>query len=1417
MSRLAVSRLALVCLVAPLLSLTAGLTSPATAVTAAPVGLSTSGASADIPTLSWSRVPEATSYDVQVSASSSFAGNPLWSTNTVNVNAVPDRQLSNGQLWFRVRANGPTGASAWASHQFVRTQNSGPSLLSPADGAVLVQPQDPVLLSWSPVAGAKEYSIEISSDSGFTDPSLITTYKTKTTTLVRPDSQAARPYYWRVAGVLDSGITTRWSVQRSYVLSSLPEAELVSPANDATVTVDDVVLDWKPVPGATSYDVEISLVPDFTTIVHQQQRVVGTRYSPPTTLDNNQYYWRVRARDVSGNLQDESAVPTWRFRRAWPEQPTLEYPANGQVVGDPFYFQWTPVKLASRYQLELKDSTGVSRTCVTTQTTWTPSDSSSCWPQAAGTYSWRVTALDDPAQPAVQTDPVSAPVHTFSYSPRLVQPKAPAIGASVSVPTLSWEPMSGASKYNVVLTNTANGQVTQQSTKATSFTPRSKLPEGSYRWYVQSVSEDNRVGPALQPGDQWTFNLTAAPIPTATNPEPSPALTGTYGRFPTLTWTPVAGATHYKILVRPPGAISDIVLNPSFQYPAGEDETERFVQQGVYGWRVEAWNGSIYLSRSSGFGQFTIAERPAVTGQRLSLTGTETDTPATSCALTIPDSCEGVRQNPVLRWDPEPDTAYYQLYLSYDRELTNLVGKNDGFQIRFPITVQGTMYIPPVALPEGDAGTAYFWGVQPCSTTGVCRHLEYPQHSFSKLSNKVVPISPGIPLDQAGTTAVPSLPDDITFTWQDYLATNTAASTAGATLKSPSRSEAKSYRIQVSDDPQFNNLLDNQVVDQTTFTSFVNTYPDTQLYWRVQAIDGSGNPLPWSAKWTFDKQSPVPQLVGPSGDNNFDGSEPLRWQPLGYASAYDVEIYRNGDTKPDATNLVDKATTAQTAVSWLTPVEQSAEPYTWRVRRVDAKNRRGDWSAWKSYSVVARPVQLDAPADGSRVPPNESLFSWQPVNQAASYRWERRPAGGSQITSITTAATAYAPTSTIQDSDYEWRVVALDTAGKELGQSEWRGFSVFGAPVALTPARIEAGTSSGQVGSTLTGVDPTWDLPGVTNLYQWLRDGNPIANATASTYEVTGADLSRLISLRVTGRLPGYRDAVTTSNGITAVSGPAPTTATSPSITGTGQVSSTLTATPPTWNEPGVTMTYQWLRDGVAVNSPTPTTYVVQANDADHDLSLRVTGKKQGYADAVVTSNVIRGVLGPASECDESPTISGSGLVGTTLTVDRGTWSPPPAGYAYQWLREGAPINGAVNSYYQVTAADAGRHISVEVIASRAGFEDGQEQSASLSIRKLASATSATLASAKIRKASHGKMKVVVTAQGVSSPTGKVTVLKGTRALATGTLTRAKLGRITVTLPRLSVGKHRLRVKYNGNQQLSSSKSAYRTLTVTRR
>lgn len=63
-----------------------------------------------------------------------------------------------------------------------------------------------------------------------------------------------------------------------------------------------------------------------------------------------------------------------------------------------------------------------------------------------------------------------------------------------------------------------------------------------------------------------------------------------------------------------------------------------------------------------------------------------------------------------------------------------------------------------------------------------------------------------------------------------------------------------------------------------------------------------------------------------------------------------------------------------------------------------------------------------------------------------------------------------------------------------------------------------------------------------------------------------------------------------------------------PTITGTVAVGQTLTSTTGTWTG-AATITYarQWLRDGAAISGATGTTYVVQAADQTHKLSVQIT------------------------------------------------------------------------------------------------------------------------------------------------------------------------------------------------------------------
>lgn len=74
-----------------------------------------------------------------------------------------------------------------------------------------------------------------------------------------------------------------------------------------------------------------------------------------------------------------------------------------------------------------------------------------------------------------------------------------------------------------------------------------------------------------------------------------------------------------------------------------------------------------------------------------------------------------------------------------------------------------------------------------------------------------------------------------------------------------------------------------------------------------------------------------------------------------------------------------------------------------------------------------------------------------------------------------------------------------------------------------------------------------------------------------------------------------------------------------PKITGTAQAGKTLKAKPGAWTS-GTKFSYQWLRNGTKIANATKSSYQVKAKDRGKKISVKVTGKKSGYATASKTS-----------------------------------------------------------------------------------------------------------------------------------------------------------------------------------------------------
>jgi hypothetical protein len=199
------------------------------------------------------------------------------------------------------------------------------------------------------------------------------------------------------------------------------------------------------------------------------------------------------------------------------------------------------------------------------------------------------------------------------------------------------------------------------------------------------------------------------------------------------------------------------------------------------------------------------------------------------------------------------------------------------------------------------------------------------------------------------------------------------------------------------------------------------------------------------------------------------------------------------------------------------------------------------------------------------------------------------------------------------------KAITVAVTGTKIG---YQSATTTSSPVVIiTPALSKTVTptinGSAKPGSTLIANTGQWDS-GVAFTFQWLRDDSPIANQTASVYQTTAGDINRSISVRVVGSKAGYQSATLTSARVLIKASKLSKTPT-PTISGTTKAGKTLSAKAGTWDS-GVKLSYQWLRNGVAIKGATKTTYKLATADKGKKISVRVTGTKSGYETAVKTS-----------------------------------------------------------------------------------------------------------------------------------------------------------------------------------------------------
>lgn len=297
------------------------------------------------------------------------------------------------------------------------------------------------------------------------------------------------------------------------------------------------------------------------------------------------------------------------------------------------------------------------------------------------------------------------------------------------------------------------------------------------------------------------------------------------------------------------------------------------------------------------------------------------------------------------------------------------------------------------------------------------------------------------------------------------------------------------------------------------------------------------------------------------------------------------------------------------------------------------------------------------------------------------------------------------------------------------------------------PANTATPTISGtpQEGATLTASNGTWDGSPTGYAYAWSRcnqNGDScaaIAGAAAQTYKVQSADVGGTLRVTVTATNADGSTSATSAPTAVVSSASAPGNAGAPTISGSTQVGSTLTAAKGSWTGNPTGYTYAWSRcdqtgsNCADIGGATASSYKLVQVDAGNTLRVRVTATNSAGSTSA-TSVPTAVVQSPPPTVVNGCPASGSGTIQVAavspparLAIDPQSLSPGVVtpGAASIQLRarvtacNGRPVQGALlyatgvpfNQYSVPAEATTGADGAATLAMSRlSGFPASRNQ-----------------------------------------------------------------------------------------------------------
>ena len=475
------------------------------------------------PTLKWNAVTGAAKYEVY--RARSMNGDYIKYSTVTGTSYTNTSYIENGNTYYyKVRALDANGtAGAWSSVVSVTYKQTLPAPTVTGGNDTQGRPT----LKWKAVSGAAKYEVyrARSKDGDYIKYSTVTGTSYTNISYI----ENGNTYYYKVRALKSDGTAGAWSSIVSVTYKQTLSAPTVTGGNDSQ---GRPTLKWKAVTGAAKYEVYRARSRSGEYIKYST--VTGTSYTNTSYIENgNTYYYKVRALKSDGTAGAWSSIVSVTYRAA--STGTLPAPTvtgGNDSQGRPT-LTWKAVTGAAKYEVYRSYSQNGNYSKYSTQTSTGYTNSS--YLTSGNTYYYKVRALDANGTAGPWSDVVAVTCRLG-----LTAPSVTGGNDSQGRPTLKWDKVAGATKYEVYRARSLNGDYIKYSTvTGTSYTNISYIENGNTYYYKVRALDANGTAGAWSSIVSVTYKQTL----------PAPTVTGgndAQGR-PTLKWKAVTGAAKYEV------------------------------------------------------------------------------------------------------------------------------------------------------------------------------------------------------------------------------------------------------------------------------------------------------------------------------------------------------------------------------------------------------------------------------------------------------------------------------------------------------------------------------------------------------------------------------------------------------------------------------------------------------------------------------------------------------------------------------------------------------------------------------------------------------------------------------------------------------------------------------------------------------